>query len=194
MRKIFKMLMVSIFVSSGLFVASPAFAKADKPRILKPCKQCHTVDTNQLRGKLKSISRKANTLQVFMGPATWQLNFDKNTDLDGAKAMNKIGKNKEILVSYTRNGDSLLATSVVVKQPASIPPDWIIGVKEMKKLVKLGPKKGNYSLYDARPGKFFPAGHLAGAISNYDAKFNKNIKLLPKDKNKLVIFYCGGAT
>lgn len=194
MRKIFKMLMVSVFISSGLLTGSPAFAKAEKPRILKPCVQCHTVDTNQLRGKLKSISRKAKTLQVFMGAATWQLNFDKSTDLDGAKAMNKIGKNKEILVSYTQNGDSLLATNIVVKQPASIPPKWIIGVKEMRKLVALGPKKGNYLLYDARPGKFFPEGHIAGAISNYDATFDKNTRLLPKDKNKLVVFYCGGAT
>ncbi|MCP4754980.1 MAG: rhodanese-like domain-containing protein [Proteobacteria bacterium] len=194
MRKIFKMLMVSVFISSGLLMGSPAFAESGKPRILKPCKQCHEVDQNQLRGKLKSISKKAETLQVFMGPATWQLTFDKKTELDGAKAFNKIGKNKEILVTYAQDGNSLRAAKIVAKQPASIPPKWIVGVKEMKKLVAKGPKKGNYVLFDARPGKFFLEGHIAGAVSKYDGQFARNVKVLPKNKNKLLVFYCGGPT
>ncbi|MBU2509698.1 rhodanese-like domain-containing protein [bacterium] len=194
MRKIFKMLMVTAFVSSGLLMGSSVFAKTDKPRILKPCTQCHEVEENQLRGKLQSVSGKAETLQVFMGDASWQLKFNKNTELDGAKAITKIGTDKEILVNYTQNGDEFLATSIVVKQPASIPPKWIIGVKEMEKLVAKGPVKGNYSLFDARPGKVFLEGHIEGAISNYDAQFEKNVKILPQNKDQLLIFYCGGAT
>ncbi len=194
MRKVLKTLMVSAFVSSGLLMGSLVFAKAERPRILKPCTQCHEVDQNQLRGKLKSISRKAKTMQVFMGPATWQLRFDGKTELDGAVAMNKIGKNKEILVDYTQNGDDLLATSITVKQAADIPQEWIIGLKEMKKLLAKGPQKGGYSLFDARPGKFFLQGHLPGAVSHYDAKFAKNVRILPKNKKKLLVFYCGGIT
>ncbi|MBU3914572.1 rhodanese-like domain-containing protein, partial [bacterium] len=138
--------------------------------------------------------RKAETLQVFMGPATWQLKYDKNTDLEGAKAIDKIGKDEEILVSFSQDGDVLLAKSIKVKQPADVPRKWIIGVKEMKKLVEKGPEKGNFALFDARPGKFFQEGHIAGAVSNYDANFEKNVKILPKNKNNLLVFYCGGAT
>lgn len=194
MRTIFKTLMVSGIVSSGLILGSSALAEANKPRILKPCTQCHEVEANQLRGKLMSVSRKAETLQVFMGPATWQLKYDKNTDLEGAKAIDKIGKDEEILVSFSQDGDVLLAKSIKVKQPADVPRKWIIGVKEMKKLVEKGPEKGNFALFDARPGKFFQEGHIAGAVSNYDANFEKNVKILPKNKNNLLVFYCGGAT
>jgi Rhodanese-like domain len=194
MRKMLKMLIMAIFVSSVLSMGSTVFAEAQKPRILKPCTQCHEVDENQLRGKLQSASKKAETLQVFMGGATWQLKFDKNTQLDGAKAINKIGKLKEILVTYKQDGDNLLATEIVVKQPASLPPEWIVKTKAVKKILAKSPKQGNYMLVDARPGKFFLQGHLAGAVSIYDAQFDKNVKKLPNDKDKLLLFYCGGAT
>ncbi len=194
MRKLFKLMVVSAFISSGLLLGSPVSAETGKTRILKSCTQCHEVDKNQLRGKLKSISRKAETLQVFMGSTSWQLKYDQNTELDGAVAMNKIGKDKEILVDYTQDGDTLVATNIVVKQPASIPPEWIIDVKAMKKLTAKSPEEGNYALFDARPGKFFLEGHLAGAVSNYDAQFEKNVKILPKNKDQLLVFYCGGAT
>ena len=169
-------------------------AASKKPTILEPCKQCHDAEQNYLRGKLKSVSRKAQTLQVFTGSVAWQVTFDKSTLLDGAKKVNKIGKNKEIGIEFEKKGGVLYAKSIDVKQPADIPQEWIIGTKEMKRLLDLGPVKGNYSLYDARPGKLYLAGHIPGAVMNYDAKFAKNIKKLPKDKDKLVVFYCGGDT
>ncbi len=194
MRKMFKILMISLLISSGFAMGSSVFASADKPRILKSCKQCHEVDENQLRGKLQSISRKAETLQVFMGAATWQLRFNKETELDGAKAINKIGKLKEILVTFEQDGDELLAKQIVVKQPASIPPEWIVKAKDVKKIVSKSPEKGNYMLIDARPGKVFLEGHIQGAVSSYDAQFDKNVKILPENKDTMLIFYCGGAT
>ncbi len=195
MRNRFKLLMVSLFVSTGLLMGSTAIAaSAKKPRMLKPCAQCHEVKTNQIRGRLKAKSKKAKTMQIFVGKGTWTVNFNNSTKVDGAKAITKIKKNKEVLVDFVKQGNTYVATSVVAKQPASIPPKWILDVKGMKKLLKKSPAQGNYALYDARPGKLFPAGHLKGAISNYDGKFAKNVGKLPKDKDKLVVFYCGGPT
>lgn len=186
--------MLSLFVSSGLLMGSTALASAKKPRMLKPCAQCHEVESNQIRGRLTAKSRKAQTMQVFVGKGTWTVNFDSDTALDGAKAITKIKKNKEVLIDFVKQGKTYVATNVVVKQPASIPAKWILDVKGIKKLLKQSPAEGNYALYDARPGKLFPAGHLKGAISNYDGKFAKNVGKLPKDKDKLVVFYCGGPT
>lgn len=193
MNKLMRILVALMFVSSTGFIGYSVFA-FEKPSMLKPCSQCHTVDANQLRGRLKSISNKAKTFQVFTGAEAWQLTFDDQTELEGAKAFNKIGNNKEILVSYRQQGQILVADSVMVKQPASIPPKWILDAEAMEKLARKTPEEGNYVLYDARPGKLFHEAHIAGAISLYDAQFEKNTHLLPKDKNKLVIFYCGGAT
>lgn len=185
---------VSAFLLSVFLIFGQQAWAGSKPTILKPCKQCHEDEANYLRGKLKSVSRKAKTLQVFMGPATWQVTFDANTELNGAKKVNKIGKMKEIGVEFEQRGNILVAKTIDVKQPAEIPAEWIIDTAEMQRLVAMGPKAGNYSLYDARPGKLFLEGHIPGAISNYDAQFEKNLKKLPKDKNKLLVFYCGGPT
>ena len=181
---------ISVMMSMLLLFGSNALAASNKPTILKPCKQCHEVEKNYLRGKLKSVSRKAKTIQVFMGPATWQVTFDQNTSLDGAKAVHKIGKMKEIGIQFEQKGKVLVAKSIEVKQPAEIDPKLIISVEEMQRLVAMGPEKGNFMLYDARPGKFFLEGHIKGAVSNYDALFEKNLNKLPKDKSKLLVFYC----
>lgn len=189
-----RLLVMLLFVSSGFIVGSPVFAQGEKARILKPCTQCHEVEANQVRGRLEAVSNKAKTMRVFVGNGTWLVNFDKNTKIDGAKSVGKIEKNIEVLVDYVKKDNVLVATSVAVKAAADIPAKWVLDVKEMKKLIAMGPVKGNYVLYDARPGKLFPAAHLKDAVSNYDGMFEKNIGKLPKDKDKLLIFYCGGPT
>ncbi|MBU2643966.1 rhodanese-like domain-containing protein [bacterium] len=194
MRKRFKLLMLSLFMASVGFVGSPVLADAQKPRMLKPCAQCHEVEANQIRGRLEAKSRKAKTMKVFVGNGAWLVNFDENTKVDGAKSITKIPADHEVLVDFVQKGNILMATAVSSKQPATIPPAWILDVKEMEKLAAMGPEKGNYELFDARPGKLFLAGHIQGAVSNYDGQFDKNIGKLPQDKDKLLIFYCGGPT
>lgn len=129
-----------------------------------------------------------------MGSTVWQVSFDKNTSLEGAKAFNKIGEGQSVGVTYIKKGNILLATDVEVKGTVDVPHEWIIGVKEMTQLVAKGQKQGSFSLYDSRPGIFFLAEHIEGAISIYDAEFDKNLHKLPKDKDRLLIFYCAGDT
>jgi rhodanese-related sulfurtransferase len=53
--------------------------------------------------------------------------------------------------------------------------------------------KADMVIVDARPKrKKYDKGHLPGAISIPDSQFNKLKSNLPKDKAKLVVFYCGG--
>ena len=55
------------------------------------------------------------------------------------------------------------------------------------------PMAENVMLIDARPYKpKYIKGHIPTAINLPDAQFDKLVDKLPKDKNDLLIFYCGG--
>lgn len=77
-------------------------------------------------------------------------------------------------------------------------PDWMkkkgsyasVSVDYMKKQVK---KNADMVVVDSRPKRTkYDKGHLPGAISIPDSKFKKMTHLLPEDKNKALVFYCGG--
>ncbi len=180
---------------SLLLVPGTLLAKDAKPKVLKPCMQCHTDDAdNAIRGKLGSVSMKAETLKVDTGGGPWLVNFDDETRLTGAEALNKIETDKEVLVTYRQEDGLLIADSVDVKPPAELDPALLIKVDELAPLIEMGPEKGKFTIVDARPGKLFIEGHIPGAISIYDAQFDKNLDKLPKNKDNLLVFYCGGPT
>lgn len=55
------------------------------------------------------------------------------------------------------------------------------------------PMPENVMLIDARPYKVkYIKGHIPGAVSIPHSKFDKHVSMLPKDKNALLIYYCGG--
>ena len=192
-----RLAMASLVLGGAAMLMLPGTSMADdaKPKVLKPCMQCHA-DTpdNGIRGKLGNVSMKAETIMVDTGGASWLINFDEDTDLNGAEALNKIESGHEVLVTYYEEGGALYAESVDVKQPAKLDPALLITVDELAPLVEQGPEKGQFTLVDARPGKLFLEGHIPGSISIYDAQFEKNLDKLPKNKDDLLVFYCGGPT
>lgn len=191
-----KLTLAVLGLGGALMMTVPGTVLADaKPKVLKPCMQCHA-DTpdNGIRGKLGSVSMKAETLKIETGAAPWLVNFDEDTDLTGAEALNKIDIGHEILVTYYEKDGALYAESVDVKPPAKIDPAMLVKVEELAPLVEQGPEKAQFTLVDARPGKMFLEGHIPGAISIYDAQFDENLDKLPKDKDKLLVFYCAGPT
>ena len=180
---------------SLLMVPGTLQAKDAKPKVLKPCMQCHTDDTeNDIRGRLGSVSMKAETLKVDTGGGSWLITFDDETTLTGAEALNKIDSGKEVLVTYRQEDGLLVADSVYVKPPAELDPAMLIKVDELVPLIAKGPEEGKFTIVDARPGKLFMEGHIPGAISIYDAQFDENLDKLPKNKDNLLVFYCGGPT
>lgn len=180
---------------SFMLIPNTVMAKGEKPKVLKPCMQCHAdAAENDIRGKFGSVSMKAETLKIVTGGAPWLVNFDDDTELVGAEALNKIPAGKEILVSYRAEDGMMIADSVAVKPPAKLDPAMLIKVDELAPLIEQGPEKGNFTIVDARPGKLFIGGHIPGAISIYDAQFEKNLDKLPKNKDNLLVFYCGGPT
>lgn len=179
-RKFLKPL-IGFTALSLLMLPGSILAKTGKPKVLKPCMQCHKDNgENDIRGKLGSVSMKAETLKIDTGKASWLIGFDDETSLDSAEAFNKIKKGKEVLITFRKEDGALIADSVAVKPPAKLDPAMLIKIDELAPLVEKGSTAGNFTLVDARPGKRFIGGHIPGAISIYDAKFDKNIDKLPK--------------
>ncbi len=55
------------------------------------------------------------------------------------------------------------------------------------------PVRDDVAIVDSRPkGRRYDVGHIPGAISIPDRKFDKMTELLPTDRSTLLIFYCGG--
>lgn len=50
----------------------------------------------------------------------------------------------------------------------------------------------DFVLVDSRPHNVYIKGHINGAINIPDAEFAKHTAKLPRDKDQLLIFYCGG--
>ncbi|MBW8370027.1 MAG: rhodanese-like domain-containing protein [Thiobacillus sp.] len=68
----------------------------------------------------------------------------------------------------------------------------LVDVEFVKQQVDIPPKKG-VMLIDSRPvARQYDPGHIPGAISLPDSKFDEMAGSLPQDKNTLLIFYCGG--
>jgi len=68
----------------------------------------------------------------------------------------------------------------------------IVSVDFVQQHVKI-PKPDNVMIIDSRPYKpKYIKGHIPTAINISDSQFDKLKDTLPKDKNALLIFYCGG--
>ena len=86
-----------------------------------------------------------------------------------------------------------LADSAPLPDP---PPDhWyrnIVGIEFVRPYAVL-PRRDDALLIDARDERRFDAGHIPGAINLPAKRFDELApRLLPGDKNKLIIFYCDG--
>ncbi len=182
---------VFIFLLSLAFLASQGISQ-QKPIIAKGCSLpgCHTAKEGELRGSLKTVSAKAQMLQVDTG-ALWTVKFDDNTKLiNWNQPINKIPKEKEVYVAVVEKDGELYATSVNVKPPVKVDPAKIVKVEEMKKI--FDEKKG--VIIDCRPAGRYNEGHIPGSLHIWFAEFDKYIDKLPQDKNTLIVYYCQGPT
>jgi hypothetical protein len=191
-RILFFVLLVLINV---MVMGTYELSYAGKPTIAAPCKQCHQPADNIVRGTLVAVSDKFKTIQVAAGSVVWVMKYGDDLKLKGVTKLSEIPKDKEIGVSFAGNEKNPYAVSLSVKTVAKVAPEKLISLEEMSKLIALGPEKGNFLLYDSRPAPKCIEGQMPYTISLPFDKFDKlKDKLLPKEKDKLLIFYCGGVT
>ncbi|BAN34986.1 rhodanese-like protein [Sulfuricella denitrificans skB26] len=68
----------------------------------------------------------------------------------------------------------------------------LVDIEFVKQNVDIPPKK-DVMLIDSRPAaRQYDPGHIPGALSIPDSKFDQMAGSLPQDKSTLLIFYCGG--
>jgi rhodanese-related sulfurtransferase len=68
----------------------------------------------------------------------------------------------------------------------------LVDIEFVKQNVDIPPKKG-VMIIDSRPtARQYDPGHVPGAVSIPDSKFDQMAGSLPADKATLLIFYCGG--
>lgn len=190
--------------AAAAFAAEPAMPAA-KATIAKICLNCHKAEPGAVRGHFDIVTFKAKTIQVKIDDAVEQFKFDE----DEIKVVNGAGKTgdgeflkdslvkkgHEIKVEYTEKDGVKTAVKLIEKPPVKISAGMLMTTAEMEKLVALGPEKGKYYLYDSRPLPRFQEGFIPTAVNLPYPAFDKLAeKLLPKDKNALVIFYCAGVT
>ena len=184
----------------ALFVLSPFEAMSAKapqtpPMLTKRCLNCHKNYKDMqdiLTGTFKSRSNKAKSIQVNIDNRMQVVKYTPETTIKNVPDIKSLREPMPLRVHYKRVGEDLVATDIVVKPKMEVPKEQLMSVKELEKLVALGPEKGDYTLVDSRPGIKYKAGHIPTSISIPFPKMKEMKDKLPKDKNQLLIFYCEG--
>lgn len=146
--------------------------------------------SGQMTGKVQSISRKASTIQLLnlKSKTVEVIRFGKSTKYVNAKSIKEFITNDKIVVDVDAGQVANSIKRVLVK----VDPAKIIGTKEVAALLQRPAEE--YLIVDALPAGRYNAGHIPGSISQPTGAFAKTTQLLPKDKNRLLVFYCGGPT
>ena len=166
------------------------------------CTACHTLEPNQMGGYFESAAFKSLSMQIDVGTAAPQiLRFDpkalKVIDAGVEKTpehLREVKKRHEVQVTFVEKDGVKVASEVRFKGPAKIDPANLIDYAGVAKLVAEGPAKTPYTLIDSRPLVRFQEGAIPTAIHLPFIGFDKFVDRLPKDKDQLVVFYCGGVT
>lgn len=194
-------LLLAAQIASAQTPAAPAPAKA-KPPQPSMCAACHTLEPNQIGGYYESAAFKSLQMQVDVGGSAPQiLRFDpkalKVVDDGVAKTpefLRDAKKRHEVQVTFVEKDGVKVASEIRFKGPVKIDPANLIDYAGVAKLVAEGPAKTPYTLIDSRPLVRFQEGAIPTAIHLPFIGFDKFVDRLPKDKNQLVVFYCGGIT
>ena len=192
--KIVRCLMITAVLALCLAPVAGA-AKGGAPGVQKNCLKCHQKFGEMpdvLAGNLGGTSLKANTIQMKIGSRMEMVKFTPDTKIANIPDMKALKSGMALRVHYNIQGSDKVATEIVVKPKIEVPEEQMMGVKELAKLVAMGPQKGGYTLVDSRPGAGYQKGHIPTAISIPFPKMKKMLAKLPQDKDSLIIFYCQG--
>lgn len=196
---LYKSLGAALLIST-LSVAAMAADAPQKPSIAKVCINCHKAEAGALRGTFDNVAFKSKSIQMRMDDVVEIIKFDEKSIVVINEARktgngdllknNALKKGHEIKIEYTEKDGIKTATKLTAKPPVELPASMLITTDEMAKLVAKG---SGYHLFDSRPAIRFQEGAIPTAVNLPYPAFDKMAeKLLPADKNALIIFYCAG--
>ena len=188
----------------GAALTGMAYAQAPAPAA-KPtqppiCNTCHKPDAS-VRGYFDNVAFKSSSIQLNLGAATEIVKFDAKTlkvidagDPKKVEHLRDVKKGHETRIEFTTKDGVKSATLISFKGPIKIAQEKLILYPAVQKLVAAGPEKGAYTLIDSRPLPRFQEGTIPTAINLPFPAFDKFLDRLPKDKDKLLVFFCQGIT
>ncbi len=195
------MVRMKSLVAVAAALAAPLALAAEKPTSAKICLNCHQPEAGSLRGFFDTVAMKSKSIQIRFDDAVEVVRFDPAAleVQDGAKVekaefLRQVKKAHEIKIAFAEKDGVKVATRVVLKQPIAVPAESLMQTDELRKLVALGPEKGEYTLVDSRPAPRFQEGTIPTARNLPYPAFDKLTDRLPADKAKLLVFFCGGPT
>ena len=173
-----------------------AWAAADTaPIVQNNCMKCHQKFgkmENVIAGNLSNKSLEANSIQMKINNQLEMIKVTPETKISNVPDMKSLKGGMAMRVHYELKGNDRVAKKIVVKPKIKVPPEQMINVKQLAKLIEMGPEKGAYTLVDSRPTPGYLKGHIPTAISIPFPKMKQMLDKLPKEKDRLVIFYCQG--
>jgi hypothetical protein len=179
-------LLILAFISYGCTRSTPA--TSDTAKSVAPVKEQQQKTT--YAGSIVGKSNKARTISIKTGGEdgpTMMVKFDDKTQgVDFAE------KGEAAIITWEQRGEDKFATMITPKLAKL--PDGVteIKVEEIHQLISNGTPM---TLVDARPESRYDQAHLPGAISIPVPKLKKmQAAVLSDDKDKLLLFYCGGPT
>ncbi len=186
LRKFIPLVMMLALVSTGCGQKN-ASQDGVKPAVAAVQK----TQANVYKGKVVGKSNKAKTISIQVGKGdkakTIMVKFDDNT-----KGVEHAAKGHASIIVYEMRDGQPWAT--IVKPKLAKLPKGAVEIKTAA-VVELIGSKADLVIIDARPGKRYAAAHIPGAINIGTKEYkDKAATLLPKDKGKLLVLYCGGPT
>ena len=180
-----------------------AFA-ADTPGAasVQICTSCHAPAPGNILGYLEEVTPKARAIQVRLHGTTALLRYDRATlrvlPMGRARtaeaALKTLKMGQAVRIEYAEKAGVKTATLVSIKPSLKLEAADLITTAEIERLVALGPERGHYFLYDARPQARFDEGTIPTAINLPFPAFDAYADRLPADKQAQVIFFCHGQT
>lgn len=142
------------------------------------------------KGKIVGKSNKAKQISMKVGKG------DKAKSVmitfgDDTKGIEHAVKGHGAIIHYEMRNGKPYATLVKAKLAKLPAGSSEIGVANVKQLLSAN---SDFVLIDSRPGQRYSEAHLPTAISIPVCSMKELIDLLPKDKDQLLVFYCGGRT
>jgi rhodanese-related sulfurtransferase len=186
----------------GTALTGFAWAQAPAPKPTQPpiCNTCHQPDAS-VRGYFDNVAFKSSSIQLNLGAATEIVKFDAKTlkvldagDAKKVEHLREVKKGHEARVEFVEKDGVKTASLISFKGPIKIAQEKLIHYPAVAKLVAAGPEKGNYALIDSRPLPRFQEGTIPTAVNLPYPAFDKFLDRLPKEKDKLVVFFCQGIT
>jgi len=181
-------------VASLFIVTSLAAIRAESPQtglVAKQCLRCHadySQESGIVAGSFVKRSRKARTIQVKVGAETYMVKYDESTELNlPAELAPKV----PIKIDLRSDREDLWASALWTMPPIEIPKEQLATTEDIEALVT-GQRDQDYLLVDSRPKLRYHEGHIPTSVSIPFTTMHTKRSELPEDKDRLIIFYCGG--